>query len=78
MPLFDFQCRSCQQVFEVLIRTSETPVCPHCGSDQLDRQVGLVAVHGRTKAMLNQARSQAAREGHFSHYRLSERPVRPG
>lgn len=33
MPLFDFKCGNCQEVFESFTHaTDETEECPHCGS----------------------------------------------
>jgi putative FmdB family regulatory protein len=37
MPLFEFKCETCQHQFEELVRGSEKPACPSCGSQQLDR-----------------------------------------
>jgi len=37
MPLFDFRCRPCDQVFEALVRTGSTPVCPSCGGADLEQ-----------------------------------------
>ncbi len=38
MPIYDFKCRECGKVSEVLIRGAEEPPrCPDCGSDDLER-----------------------------------------
>ena len=37
MPLFDFRCRGCGGEFERLVRGSAVPVCPACGSTDLER-----------------------------------------
>jgi len=76
MPLFDFVCKTCGTSFELLVRGSGAPVCPECGSAELDKQVSLPAAPGKTAAIINSARKQAAREGHFSNYAPSERPRR--
>ena len=40
MPLYDYECRACQNVFEVLVRPgSGTPECPSCHSQDLERQL---------------------------------------
>ncbi len=74
MPLYDYRCSDCNKTFELLIKLSESPVCPQCGSQNLDKQVSLPAPPGQTAALLSKARAQAAKEGHFSHYKPSERP----
>ncbi|MBI4765071.1 MAG: zinc ribbon domain-containing protein [Deltaproteobacteria bacterium] len=39
MPLFDFICRDCEQVFEfLLLKNSEPARCPECGSGSVVRQ----------------------------------------
>jgi putative FmdB family regulatory protein len=35
MPVYEYHCRDCDARFEVLVRTGETPTCPHCGSASL-------------------------------------------
>jgi putative FmdB family regulatory protein len=74
MPLYDYHCSACDKTFELLVRSSTVPVCPSCGSDQLQRLVSRPAPQGKSAGMVSQARAQAAREGHFSHYSSSERP----
>jgi putative FmdB family regulatory protein len=37
MPLYEYRCRGCSGEFEALIGRQTTPVCPNCGSDDLER-----------------------------------------
>jgi putative FmdB family regulatory protein len=74
MPLYDYRCRDCDKTFELLIKLSDTPVCPECAGKNLEKLVSQPATPGQTAALLAKARTQAAREGHFSHYKRSERP----
>ncbi len=37
MPLFEFRCAPCARDFELLVRGSEQAVCPHCGSESLEK-----------------------------------------
>ena len=39
MPLFDYRCKRCDSVTEVLVRGSGDgkPVCESCGGDSLER-----------------------------------------
>jgi len=74
MPIFDFHCQSCERNFELLVRSSDVPVCPACGSTALEKQISAPPPSGKSAALISRARVQAAREGHFSNYRPSELP----
>ena len=74
MPLYDFHCSDCDRTVELLVKSSDKPACPECGSQNLAKQVSMPAPQGQTAGILAKARTQAAREGHFSHYKPSERP----
>jgi len=44
MPLYEYDCKSCHHVVEVLVRTStEKPQCPECGGEELERQISAPA-----------------------------------
>ena len=73
MPLYDFRCTACRQTFELLVRSSTEPTCPHCASSALERQVSLTAPQGASAAIVAAGRRAAAREGHFSNYSKAER-----
>jgi putative FmdB family regulatory protein len=73
MPLYDFRCTACQQTFELLVRGSTEPACPHCASAALERQVSLTAPQGTSAGIIAAGRRAAAREGHFSNYSKAER-----
>lgn len=74
MPIYEYQCQDCQQTFELLVRSSTVPACKACGSTHLQKLVSLTAPQGATAGLLNASRAKAAREGHFSNYKASERP----
>jgi len=74
MPIYDYRCKDCDKTFELLVRSSSVPVCPACGSQQLEKLLSRPAAPGQTAGIISQARSQAAHEGHFSNYKASERP----
>ncbi len=64
MPLFDFRCRSCDHVFEVLVRPGHgTPPCPKCQGVDLEKLLAAFAVSSadRTRAAASVARAKAAR-----------------
>lgn len=68
MPLFDFRCTACDKTFELLVRPSQTPSCPHCKGEALEKLVSCPAPPAQSPALVKQARAQARREGHFSNY----------
>ncbi|MFO1135444.1 MAG: zinc ribbon domain-containing protein [Rhodoblastus sp.] len=43
MPLYAYRCEDCDNRFETLVRSGETPECPSCASTHLDRQLSLIA-----------------------------------
>ena len=73
MPLYNFKCPACKKAFEMLVSSSETPVCPKCGSETIERQIGQAAPPGKLAGVAKAARAQAAREGHLSNFSRSER-----
>lgn len=73
MPIYDYQCNSCDRRFELLVRGSSIPQCPHCGGTELAKCVTAPAAPARSKALIASARRQAQREGHFSHYSSAEK-----
>jgi len=39
MPLFEYDCKRCGHAFEALVRGSERPTCPACGSRSLEKRL---------------------------------------
>lgn len=76
MPIYDFSCTKCASEFEVIVLGADTPICPTCGSAEMQKLVSIPAPQGKTKDIIAGARRQAAREGHFSNYAQPERPKR--
>lgn len=63
MPLYDFRCRSCEHVFEKLVRPGSDPlVCPKCDATDLERLLTSFAVStaGRSHAAAATKREKAA------------------
>ncbi|MFG1300417.1 zinc ribbon domain-containing protein [Xanthobacter sp. V3C-3] len=73
MPLYSYHCSDCDNAFEILVGSSETPVCPACGSDKLDQLMSRIAPDQKMKSFLKAARAQAGREGHLSNFSAAER-----
>lgn len=66
MPLFDFVCKACDNEFEVLVRGSAAPVCPACGSAELERQLSMpnVKSEGTHRLAMAAAKRRDARQGY--------------
>lgn len=73
MPLYSFHCTECDKVVELLIGFSDTPVCPTCASQAMERLVSRTAPEAKSRSLAKSARAQAAREGHLSNFSRSER-----
>jgi putative FmdB family regulatory protein len=43
MPIYGYDCKICGHEFETLVRSSDTPTCPSCGSADLTKQLSLIA-----------------------------------
>lgn len=44
MPLFEYRCQDCGQIFEVFTQRqdrSAVPICPECGKPNVERMVSL-------------------------------------
>ena len=39
MPLFEYICRSCGALSELLVSGSQKPACPACGSKKMEKQL---------------------------------------
>jgi putative FmdB family regulatory protein len=77
MPLYDYHCTACKAEFELLVRGSDIPTCPECGSTALEKLVSPIAAHAKSKDIIAAGRRAAAKEGHFSNYSKSERNKLP-
>lgn len=48
MPIYGYACKKCGHDFETLVRASDTPACPSCGSAELERQLSLIATPSKS------------------------------
>ncbi len=39
MPLFEFQCKNCENIFEDLVLSNEIPKCPQCQSEKTEKLI---------------------------------------
>jgi len=44
MPLFEYECRGCGHHFEYLTRDGQSPSCPACAGDDLQKLLSVFAV----------------------------------
>lgn len=44
MPLYEYECQSCHQHFELLVREQTVLACPSCQSDEIQKQLSVFAV----------------------------------
>lgn len=51
MPIYEYDCRRCEQPVEILVRNEkEQPICPRCGQSELKKLLSVIAaplVQGR-------------------------------
>ncbi len=73
MPLYSYVCEDCQAECELLVRSSETPECPACGSPRLTQQVAKICNEIKYPAIARSWRQRAAREGDLSNFSKQER-----
>jgi putative FmdB family regulatory protein len=70
VPIYDYECRACGQVFECLVRLpnqssrDEVVACPSCHSQDLQQLVSAFTVNsdGTRQTHLNQARKLGRKE----------------
>ena len=46
MPIYEYRCAECEQVFEAIVQGSQKPGCPGCGSKKLNKLFSTFAVSG--------------------------------
>lgn len=48
MPIYEYQCQSCERDFEHFVRSLESKepvVCPHCQGKRVERRLSVFAAH---------------------------------
>ena len=65
MPIYEYTCRGCGTELELLVRRGETPACPSCASQDLEKKLSGVAIKsGSTHALaLKAAKRRDAKQG---------------
>jgi putative FmdB family regulatory protein len=70
VPLYDFRCQQCDELFEALVSSTERPVCPVCGAVDVQRvysfagpfKVGPRGLAARRSNATRRAREEQRRE----------------
>ena len=65
MPLFKYSCEKCHEESEILIRAEESPVCPHCGSKKLSKQLSAFSAQVAHRKQVPSAGCSASGCSHF-------------
>lgn len=73
MPIYDYTCKTCNHPFETLVRADTVPVCPKCGSSELEKRVSPLAPAGKIEAIRMAHRRVAAAQGLFDNYSPSDK-----
>jgi putative FmdB family regulatory protein len=72
VPIFDFECGSCGEQFEELVRPGQEPVCPACCAPDAKRlfspisppaRLGLRGAEARKSDATRKSREERRREG---------------
>ena len=48
MPIYEYKCRNCGNLFEKIVKLNESPDCPECDSSDLEKQFTVAAVSTST------------------------------
>jgi putative FmdB family regulatory protein len=75
MPLYAYVCDACAAEFELLVRASETPACPSCGSEKLQQQISRISREIKYPAIAKSWRRAAAGAGDLSNFSKQERKL---
>ena len=60
MPIYEYRCGGCGREFEQLVRTGDTPACPSCKGQTLERLLSHVAVSSENTRSHNFTKARAA------------------
>jgi putative FmdB family regulatory protein len=71
MPMFDYRCKACDNIFEELVQSCEVPdddiICPECGKNQSERLISAPSIStGSMSSDSNYARPPCGASTGFS------------
>ena len=73
MPMFEYICRACDHAFERLVRPGDTPACPACRSEDLEKQLSLPALSSEGIREGNLAKGRKAAESNRKGHQEAQR-----
>jgi putative FmdB family regulatory protein len=50
MPIFEYHCEACGHKFEAILLGSQTPECPKCHTEKVEKQLSVFAVRKPSSA----------------------------
>ena len=50
MPIFEYQCQSCQNQFELLVSSESQIACPECSSAEVNKLFSVFSSHVKQNA----------------------------
>lgn len=64
MPFYDYSCRSCSAVFEIMHGMNEKPeiVCPKCGSKKTSKEISSCGIIVRKSTAINRVKDHIKKE----------------
>jgi putative FmdB family regulatory protein len=73
VPIYEYECTSCGERFELLVLGSAAPACPSCDSRDLERLLSLPSItsegtRGRSRAAAKKRRQGLQQELHASEH----------
>jgi putative FmdB family regulatory protein len=65
MPIYEYACRACGNRFETLVRAGDTPACPACASQNLEKLLSSPSIKSESThaAALKAAKRRDAKQG---------------
>jgi len=74
MPIFDYQCRTCGEQFELLVLKTTVAACPSCQSRELEQLISAFAVSSEAtrQTHLQSARRKNAASKDLKDKRIAE------
>ncbi len=59
MPIYDFKCGGCGHRFEALVKLDQTPKCPACSGNEIERLFSFPAISTESSRKRSFAKARA-------------------